>query len=172
MRPNATLTVVAGLLAFTTGGAAAQDVRQATQRAMALTRPALDGTVLAGVQLTFSEHAVVALFGEPQARAVSPYGGEVLRYDVAAGARLDVHVAGGTVNALGVIAPGRPESASSPQTVRGIRLGMPVARVLERYGSRDDGRLWYADEGIAFNVEGPALTVTSILVFPRGMPPP
>ena len=53
-----------------------------------------------------------------------------------------------------------------------IRVGMPVARVLERYGRRPDGRLWYAEEGIAFNVGAPAETVESILIFPRGTPAP
>jgi hypothetical protein len=148
----------------------AQDARQAAQRAMALVRPALDGTVLAGIRLDFSEQAVLALLGEPHGRGTSSHGDAVLSYDIAPGVRLDVHVAGGAVNALGIVAPGRPDSATSPQTVRGIRLGMPVARVLERYGARADSRLWYAEEGIAFNVEAAAPTVTSILVFRRGTP--
>ncbi len=169
MRHIATATA---LLVLTATSAGAQDARQAAQRAMALTRPALDGTVLGGIQLGFSEPAVIALLGEPQARAASPYGDGVLRYDVAMGAQLHAHIAGGIVRALGIIAPGRPEGAASPQTVRGIRLGMPLGRVLERYGGGLDDRLWYAEEGIAFNVEGAASTVTSILIFPRGTPPP
>jgi len=172
MIPYAAIATTTLFVVLTTTSAGAQDARQAAQRAMALTRPALDGTVLGGIQLGFSEPAVIALLGEPPARAASPYGDGVLRYDVVTGAQLHVHIAGGIVRALGIIAPGRPEGAASPQTVRGIRLGMLLARVWERDGRRQDDRLWYPGEGIAFNVEGAASTVTSILIFPRGTPPP
>jgi hypothetical protein len=168
---HAAIATTVVFVVLTTTSVRAQDGRQAAQRAMVLGRPALDGTVLGGIQLGFSEPAVIALLGEPQVRGASPYGEGVLRYDIATGAELHVHVAGGVVRALGVNAPGRLEGTASPQTVRGIRLGMPLARVLERYGRQDD-RLWYSEEGIAFNVEGAASTVTSILIFPRGTPPP
>jgi hypothetical protein len=88
---------------------------------------------------------------------------------VAPGLRLEAHIGGGAIQALGLVAIG-PAPARSPQTARGIALGAPVASVEERYGRPGTAGLWYASEGIAFNVAGPSATVQSILVVPRGRP--
>ena len=70
-------------------------------------------------------------------------------------------------------APDGTPALASPKTLRGIRLGAPIGQVVERYGPPTDGKLWYSTQGIAFNVDGSANTVRSILVVPRGtMPPP
>lgn len=74
--------------------------------------------------------------------------------------------------ALALVSTAEPARRASPTTVRGIRLGLPIAKVVERYGPPGDNRLWYASDGIAFNIEGPADTVQSILVMPRGTTPP
>jgi len=145
--------------------------RQSADRAAALVRPIFDGGGLAGLRLGQDERLVTRVLGEPQTIEPSSLGELVLSYDVAPGLRLEAHIGGGAIQALGLVATG-PAPARSPQTARGIALGAPVASVEERYGRPGTAGFWYASEGIAFNVEGPSATVQSILVVPRGTAAP
>jgi hypothetical protein len=161
---------VAALLAVALLSGAAE--AQRTSRRVALEWPAVDGEGLASLRLGLDEAQVPALFGPPDAVAASPVAERLLRYEVTPGFRLEVHVAQERIQALGLRAAGGEPPLRSPQTVRGVRLGMPVGLVIERYGDPRDGRLWYAEAGIAFNLEGPGDTVESILVFAPGTPAP
>jgi len=164
-----TMMLAVMLILAGAGPAGAQTARQQVLRAAVLARPALDGVTLAGLTLGREEAEVLALLGPAHGTGVSRIAERALRYDVARGVRLDVHVRAGRVAGIAVTAPAQ---LPSPQTARGVRLGMPVARVLELYGPATGGRLWYAAEGVAFNVDAPADTVYSILIFPRGTAPP
>lgn len=162
------VTIFLAMLADTAG---AQTVRQQAWRVTALARPALDGIGLAGLRLGQDEAEVIALLGSAPATGPSAIAERALRYEVGPGVWLDVHVGARRVQAVALTAQG--PLPTSPQTARGIRLGMPVERVLERYGPATDGRLWYASEGVAFNPEArdaPADAVESILIFAPGTP--
>jgi hypothetical protein len=164
------LLLITAALGPDAGGA--QTLTGQTQRRMALGQPALDGLALGGVRLGDAEGAVVALLGSPDATGPSTLAERMLRYELAPDTWLEVHAGASGIRAISVRAVGEPVPRPSLQTMRGIHLGMPLARVLERYGDPAGGRHWYAAEGIAFNLDGPADTVTSILVFPPGMPAP
>jgi hypothetical protein len=166
------VALVATLLLFP-WDVAAETRAEAAQRAAAVARPILDGVGLAGLRLGQDEQVALQLLGGPQTVDASDLAERVLRYDVVPGIRLHVHVGAGTIRALSlqVTAEGRAP-ARSPRTARAISLGAPLAAVMERYGPRADSQLWYAADGIAFNVGSPAATVVSILIFPRGMPAP
>ena len=145
---------------------------QRPSRRVALEWPVVDGEGLASLRLGLDAAQAPGLFGAPDTVAASPVGDRRLDYEVAPGVRLEVHVLAGRIHALGLSAAGSDPPVRSPQTIRGIRLGMPVGTVAERYGGPRDGRFWYPEAGIAFNVAGPADTVASILVFRPGMPAP
>ncbi len=163
--PALVVMAVASLLAATAEG-------QRLPRRVALDWLALDGEGLASMALGIDEAQVKALLGEPDTVTGSAVAERRLGYEVAPGVRLEVHVRERRVHALGLTARGHEAPARSPRTLRGLRLGVPVTAVTERYGESTGGRLWYADVGIAFNLEGPAETVESILVFPPGTPAP
>ncbi len=163
-----TFVVVAALAALSLGAAAEAQL----SRRVALEWPAVDGEGLASLRLGLDEAQAPGLFGAPDTVAVSPIGDRRLDYEIAPGVRLEVHVLAGRIHGLGLSVAGSEPPVRSPQTIRGIRLGMPVGTVAERYGDPRDGRFWYAEVGIAFNVGGPADTVESILVFPPGTPAP
>lgn len=170
MRTRAIALIIAAL--FLTEATGAQTLTQHMQRRSALTQPALDGMALGGIRLGDPEAAVTALLGPPEAVESSALAERVLRYELVPDLWLEAHVDPTGVRAIGVRVASEPDALPSPQTMRGIHLGMPIARVLERYGEPAVSRLWYAAEGVAFNVDGPADTVESILIFPRGTPAP
>lgn len=165
-----TRIAAAAVLAVVALGAAAE--AQRLSRRVALEWPAVDGEGLASLRLGLDEAQAPGLFGPPDSVAASPVAEHVLSYEVTPGVRLEVHIGQRKIQALGLSAAGAEPPLRSPQTVRGVRLGMPVSLVMERYGDPRDGRLWYAEAGIAFNVDRPADTVESILVFAPGRPAP
>jgi len=163
--------VLLGACLLVPGTALSDTVRQSADRAAALVRPILDGSGLGGLRLGQDERLVTRVLGTPRSIEPSNLGERALSYEVAPGVRLEAHVGGGTIQAIGLVATG-PAPARSPQTARGIALGAPVASVEERYGRPESAGLWYAAEGIAFNVAGPSFTVQSIVVIPRGTTAP
>jgi hypothetical protein len=155
---------------FATMMCAGVSLAQRPPRASALDWPAIDGASAARLHVGQDERAVVALFGDPDESAPSFLAERRLRYEIVPGVGLEVHVQAGRIEGIGfTLLDGQPPPRS-PRTVRGIQLGAPVASVVERYGEPAGGRYWYAAEGIAFNLEGAAETVTSILIFPPGTP--
>lgn len=141
-------------------------------RGSALDWPVIDGVSAASLHLGQEEAVVRALFGAPDETLPSVLAEQRLRYEIGPGVWLEVHVEGGRLEAIGFTAPAGQAPARSPLTVRGIQLGAPLGWVVERYGAPAGGRHWYAGEGIAFNLEGGAQTVTSILVFQPGTAAP
>ncbi len=168
MHRSRTFVTAVFALVLLAGAAEAQRL----SRRVALEWPAVDGEGLASLRLGLDEAQAPGLFGAPDTVVASPIGDRRLDYEVAPGVRLEVHVLAGRIHALGLSAAGSDPPVRSPQTIRGIRLGMSLSTVAERYGEPRDGRFWYPEAGIAFNVDGPADTVESILVFPPGTPAP
>lgn len=168
--------VIGVLLAALVGGTAAdaQTLIEQMQRRTALTQTGLDGLTLGSIRLGDSETTVVATLGPPETIKPSALAERALHYELIPDLWLDVHTDPAGVRAIGLHARGEPSATPSPETLRGIQLEMPLARVLERYGDPPDGRLWYAAKGIAFNVGSAPGTevVESILIFPRGTPAP
>ena len=172
-RPGiAVLFVVVALILATPSAPVAQMGTEDLQRARVLGRPVLDGLTLGGVTLDTPEGDVVARFGPVSAVIASLVAQRALRYELEPGVFFDVHVTDGVVRAVGITCRGTEAPDRSPQTVRGVRLGAPAAHVVERYGEPPNGRLWYAAEGVAFNVEGDASEIESILIFARGTTAP
>src|SRR5207248_1945109 len=127
---------------------------------------------VATVRLGASEHDINTLLGAPDSEDTTD-SERIWRYLLRGGVTLEVHLVGSLVAAIAMRAPDGTPALASPKTLRGIRLGAPIGQVVERYGPPTDGKLWYSTQGIAFNVDGSANTVRSILVVPRGtMPPP
>ncbi|MGH7331187.1 MAG: hypothetical protein ACREKS_00285, partial [Candidatus Rokuibacteriota bacterium] len=146
--------------------AAAQTAGHRAEHRLALRQPVIEGLTLAGLRLGEAEGLVVAMLGPPQASSDSPLAERLLRYELVADIWLEVHVGPGGIQAIGLRVLGDADPALSPQTIRGVVLGMPLARVMERYGDPPNGRYWYAIEGVAFNMKGETDTVVSMLVFP------
>lgn len=160
-RLRAAVLLVMLLLA---GAAPAQE----PPRRSALDWPAIDGASAASLQLGQEEDAVLALFGAPDETLASPLAGRLLRYEILPHVRLEVHARAGRLEAIGFTVIDGQVPARSPRTVRGIELGAPMVWVAERYGPPVGGRHWYAEPGIAFNLESAADTVQSILIFAPG----
>jgi hypothetical protein len=150
----------------------AQTARQRAEHRLALRQPVIEGLTLAGLRIGEAEGVVGAMLGPPHATSVSTLAERLLRYELAPDTWLEVHVGSAGIRAIGLRVLGGADPAGSPQTIRGIVLGMPLARVMERYGDPPNDRYWYATEGIAFNVSGETDVVVSILVFPPGTPAP
>jgi hypothetical protein len=165
------LPIVAALVVLVTTAAESQiSPVQQSRRAAAVTRFVHDGDGFAAVRLGENESVVRTLFGPPVSENTS--GPERrLVYPLRGGVVLEVRTTSGTVAAIAITA-GEGPTLHSPKTVRGVRLGAPIGQVLERYGAPAGDHHWYADEGIAFNIDGPAPIVQSILLFPRRTPPP
>lgn len=160
-----TVTMLAHVAAAPTAG------HRAAHR-LALRQPIIEGLTLAGLRIGEEEGMVGAMFGPPQASGNSTVAERVLRYELAQDTWLEVHVGSAGIRAIGLRRLGDADPPRSPRTIRGIVLGMPLARVIERYGDPANGRYWYATEGVAFNIDGETDTVVSILVFPPGTPAP
>ena len=148
----------------------AQNAVQQGRRQAAATQSVFDGDGVATVRLGASERDVQTLLGVPDDDQTTD-SERVWRYLLRGGLTLEVHLVGGAVQAVGMSAPDGAPAPWAPKPLRGIRLGAPICQVVERYGPATDGRFWYSTQGIAFNVDGPADTVRSILVVPRGTIP-
>lgn len=145
---------------------------QTVERRQAVVAPAIDGLMLGGVRLGTAEAVLVRQLGPPGAVRPSSLGDRTLAWELVPGLVLEVHLAGGEVGAIVVAATAGDPPPGSPRTTRGIGLGAPVADVLARYGPAAGDHLWYAEAGVAFNLDAADTHVRSIAVFPRGTPPP
>lgn len=172
MRRLFSAVLAALTLALTASATQAQSSADGMRRIATLSRPAIDGVTLGGIQLGADDVTVRALLGRPDSIGPSTIAETLWRYDILPDLRLEVHLDATGVRAIGLSLEPGAQAGASPETVRAVRLGSPVSVVTERYGAPTHGQLWYPDAGIAFNLGTTADAVEAILIFPRGTPAP
>jgi hypothetical protein len=143
----------------------------AMRRAELLRQPVQDGAGLGGIRLGMQEEEVRVRYGVPVSDEGSMLAQRLLRYTPQPDVTLGVHLGAAGVEAVELTWQGQVPPRG-PVTWRGVRIGDVVTEVEARYGPSGSGPLWYAAQGIAFNVGRPSESVESIVIFRRGRSAP